>query len=92
MSIGGFENTNLHGNIESRRAVCMFKAVLMIRKEWRQPQTLRITHWVESDKTCFKLLQERKKARIHEKELNYPEDVIVAHTDTNNMRAQMCKY
>lgn len=46
----------------------------------------------ESDKTCFKLLQERKKARIYEKELNYPEDVTVAHTDTNNMRAQICKY
>lgn len=47
MSKGGFENTNLRGNIESRGAVCMFKAVLMMKKEWRQPQTLRITHWVE---------------------------------------------
>lgn len=50
MSIRGFENTNIRGNIESHiiyRAVCMFKAVFMMRKEWGQPQTLRITHQVE---------------------------------------------
>lgn len=50
MSIQGFESTNICGNIESCiicRAVRMFKAVLMMRKEWRQPQTLRITRQVE---------------------------------------------
>lgn len=40
----------------------------------------------KSDKTYFKLLQERKKARIYDEEFNHPEDVIVAHTETNNMR------
>jgi hypothetical protein len=37
------------------------------------------------DKIYFKLLQERKKAWIYDKDVSHPEDVIVVNIDANSI-------
>lgn len=36
-------------------------------------------------KIYFKLLQERKKTRIYDKEVSHPKDVIAVNTEANNI-------